>query len=137
MPREFINWDASWDDKAFDPYYVDYANRYPSGSKYIAYRDFTSLTKDNWDNPNYKKMDTDSFVTNEYAKYYENPAFITAFEAGENRGVANYELDELDRIACVIYNISDMFDLSGIDRLSAEKFESILNSINGSSPFNF
>ena len=127
-------WDAAWGDRAGDPFYLDYSEKYPSGTKYIAYRDFTSLTREEWNNPNYKKMDVSSFVTSTYENYYDNPDFIAAFEAGENRATATYELDELDRIACVIYNVSDMFDLSSIDSLSADKFENILNSINMCDP---
>ena len=128
------NWDPIWGDKNTDPYYVAYANKYPTGTKFIAYRDFTSLTKEEWNSSSYKKMDVSSFENSTYAKYYDNPAFIEAFENGQNRGVASYELDELDRIACVIYNITDMFDLSGIDDLTADKFEDILNSINKAAP---
>lgn len=128
------NWDPAWGDKSSDPFYLDYAENHPDGTKFIAYRDFTSLSKEEWNSSSYVKMDTSSFVNSTYQHYYDNPAFITAFENGENRGVTSYELDELDRIACVIYNITDLFDLSGIDSLSADKFQSILNSINLSAP---
>ena len=127
-------WDDSWGDKTADIFYLDYAERYSSGNSYIAYRDFVSLTKEEWCSETYSKMDTSSYVTIAYEHYYDNPAFIDDFDNGINRGLGAYTLDEIDHLSSVIYHVGSLASLSDIADLSADSLSGILNSINNCSP---